>query len=77
MPQLVVADPPGFAELSKSEQVEYLQRLWDRIAEPPGGVPSPESHLEIAEQRLERYRRDPSRAQSAFAVIDRLTSTSR
>lgn len=77
MPQALVADPPGFAELSKSEQVEYLQALWDRIAEAPTAVPSPESHLAIAEQRLECYRRDPSRAHSAFAVIDRLTGTSR
>ena len=72
MQQTVIAEPPGFAKLSKAEQVRYLQDLWDRIAERPGELPVPESHLELAEERLAEYRRDPSRARSAYAVIDRL-----
>jgi hypothetical protein len=28
-----IPEPPGFAQLSKAEQVRYLQGLWDRIAE--------------------------------------------
>jgi putative addiction module component (TIGR02574 family) len=65
-------EPPGFAALSKADQIEYLQRLWDAISEQPGDVPVPESHLELARERLAAYRRDPSRAQSAFDVIDGL-----
>jgi putative addiction module component (TIGR02574 family) len=65
-------EPPGFAALSKAEQVRYLQDLWDRIAEKPGELPVPESHLALAEERLREYRRDPSRARSAYDVIDRL-----
>ena len=72
MQQTTIPEPPGFTELSKTEQVRYLQDLWDRIAERPGEVPVPESHLQLAEGRLAEYRRDPSRARSAYDVIDRL-----
>ena len=72
MQQIMIPEPPGFAELSKAEQIRYLQDLWDRIAEKPGALPVPESHLELAEERLAEYRRDPSHARSAYEVIDRL-----
>ena len=72
MQQTTIPEPPGFAELSKAEQVRYLQELWDRIAERPGELPVPESHLELAEERLAQYRRDSSHALSAYEVIDRL-----
>jgi putative addiction module component (TIGR02574 family) len=68
----MILEPPGFVELSKAEQVLYLQRLWDRIAEKPGEIPVPESHLELAEERLAEYRRDPTRAGSAYEILDRL-----
>jgi len=64
--------PPGFSEMSKSEQVRYLQALWDQIAESPGEIPAPESHLDVAEARLKRYREEPSSARPAFAILDRL-----
>lgn len=67
-----IPEPTGFSDLSKAEQIRYLQALWDRIAERPGEIPVPESHLEVAEERLAEYRRDPSRAQPARAVLDRL-----
>ena len=72
MQQTRIPEPPGFAGLSKAEQVRYLQELWDRIAEKPGELPVPVSHLDLAEERLAEYRRDPSRARSAYGVIDRL-----
>jgi len=72
MQQTTIPEPLGFAALSKAEQVRYLQELWDRIAERPGELPVPESHLDLAEERLAEYRRDPSRARSAYDVIDRL-----
>lgn len=77
MQQTTIPEPPGFAELSKAEQVRYLQDLWDRIADKPGELPVPESHLELAEDRLAEYRRDPSRARSAYEVIDRLADKSK
>lgn len=67
-----IPEPTGFSDLSKVEQIRYLQALWDRIAERPGEIPVPESHLAVAEERLAEYRRDPSRAQPARAVLDRL-----
>jgi len=72
MQHTTIPEPPGFAELSKAEQVRYLQDLWDRIAERPGELPVPESHLELADERLAEYRRDPTRARSAYDLIDRL-----
>jgi hypothetical protein len=65
--------PPGFAQLSKAEQVRYLQALWDEISEHPDEIPVPESHIELAEERLRRYRENPSSAREAFEVIDRLS----
>ena len=72
MAHTAISEPPGFAQLTKAEQVQYLQALWDRIVEKPGELPVPESHLEVAEARLAEYRRDPTRAHSAYEVLDRL-----
>ena len=77
MAHTAISEPPGFAELTKAEQVRYLQALWDRIAEKPGELPVPESHLEVAEARLAEYRRDPTRAHSAYEVLDRLAKKPR
>lgn len=76
MPETSVPTPPGFDALSKTEQVRYLQALWDQISDDPGALPVPESHLRLAEERLKRYREDPSRSHSAFEVLDRLADTS-
>jgi putative addiction module component (TIGR02574 family) len=67
-----IPDPPGFSDLSKAEQIRYLQALWDRIAEKPGELPVPESHLALAQDRLAAYRREPSRARPTREVLDRL-----
>jgi putative addiction module component (TIGR02574 family) len=77
MQHTAIPEPPGFAELSKAEQVRYLQALWDRIAEKPGEVPVPESHLTLAEERLAEHQRDPTRAHSAYEVLDRLANKRR
>ncbi|HEX3047985.1 MAG TPA: addiction module protein [Bacillota bacterium] len=68
-----ISAPPGFADLSKPEQIRFLQELWDQIAEQPGEVPVPESHLKLVEERIADYRRDPASAHSAYEVLDRLT----
>jgi len=77
MRQPAIPEPPGFAALSKAEQILYLQALWDRIAEEPGEIPVPDSHLDLAEERLAEYRRDPARARSAYEVLDRLADRRR
>jgi putative addiction module component (TIGR02574 family) len=70
-----ITTPSGFDELPKAEQVRFLQALWDQISERPGEIPVPESHLQLAEERLRRYRENPSSAQPAFDVIERLRKT--
>ena len=77
MPETSIQTPPGFKELPKAEQVRYLQALWDQISEHPDELPVPESHLQLAEERLRRYRENPSTAKPAFDVIDRLARKSK
>ena len=77
MEPTTIPEPSGFSDLSKAQQIRYLQALWDRIAERPGEIPVPESHLQLAEERLVEYRRDPSRAQPARDVLDRLAKKER
>ena len=77
MPESSIQTPPGFSDLPKAEQVRYLQALWDQISAQPNDIPVPESHLELAEERLRRYRENPATAHSAFDVIDRLTQKSK
>lgn len=72
MEHMTIPEPAGFSELSKAQQIRYLQALWDRIAERPDEIPVPESHMELAEQRLAEYRRDPSRARPAHDLLDHL-----
>lgn len=74
---MTIPEPPGFFELSKAEQVRYLQALWDRIADNPEDLPVPQSHLDLAEARLAEHRRDPARAHSAYEVLDRLADKRR
>ena len=77
MGHLSLPDPPGFGDLSKADQIRYLQALWDRISENPADIPVLESHLKLAEQRLAAYRRNPKRARSAYQVLDRLRKKSK
>ncbi|HVS83982.1 MAG TPA: addiction module protein [Pyrinomonadaceae bacterium] len=77
MPETSIQTPPGFGDLSKAEQVRYLQALWDQISEHPDDIPVPESHLQLAEERLRRYRENPASARSAFDALDRLAQKSK
>jgi putative addiction module component (TIGR02574 family) len=77
MEQLPIPEPPGFSRLSKTEQIHYLQALWDRIAKRPAEVPVPDEHLKIAERRLSAYRRNPRRVRPAHGILDRLAKKGR
>ena len=77
MEPTTIPEPAGFSDLPKAEQIRYLQALWDRIAEGPGELPVPASHLALAEEWLAEYRRDPSRARPAHDVLDRLAKKGR
>lgn len=74
MPETSIQMPTGFSQLSKAEQVRYIQALWDQISERPEEIPVRESHLQLVEERLRRHRENPSEARSAFDVIDRLSN---
>lgn len=77
MTQTSVPEPSGFGDLSKAEQIQYLQALWDRISRRPEEVPVPPSHVELAETRLREHRQSPDRAKSAYDVLDRLGTRKR
>jgi len=70
-------EPAGFKSMSKADQVRYLQKLWDRIANGPEQLPLPKSHLSLAKERLAEYRRDPTRTRSAYEVIRDLAKPDR
>ena len=74
MQHATIPDPPGFDDLPKAQQIRYLQRLWDRIAEKPAEIPVPESHVALAENRLAEYRRHPTLGRPAYEVLDRLAT---
>jgi putative addiction module component (TIGR02574 family) len=71
-----IPDPPGFSDLSKAEQIRYLQTLWDRISQNPADIPVLESHVTLVEERLADYRRNSEQSGSAYQVLDRLRKKS-
>src|SRR2546428_6718905 len=77
MEPTTIPEPAGFSDLPKAEQIRYLQALWDHIADRPGEIPVPETHLALAEERLAEDRRDPSRARPAPHVLDPPTKKGR
>src|SRR2546422_10426380 len=77
MEPTTIPEPAGFSDLPKAEQIRYLQALWDHIADRPGEIPVPETHLALAEERLAEDRRGPSRARPAPEGLDRLTKKER
>ena len=72
-----VIEPPGFASLSKVEQIAYVQRLWDLISKRPEQIPVPESHIDLVEARLQEFRANPNDFSDAFDVLDRLGKKAR
>lgn len=77
MDHTAIPEPPGFSELSKEEQIRYVQALWDRIFEEPDNLPIPESHLALLKERLAQRQRNPLPTRSAYAILDELANRSR
>jgi hypothetical protein len=44
--------PPGFEQLTKDQQIDYVQQLWDMVLTLPTDSSSPEWHLEIVHDRI-------------------------
>jgi hypothetical protein len=74
MTRTSVPEPPGFGDLSKAEQIQYLQTLWDQVSRRPEEVPVPPSHVELAGARLREHRQSPDRAKRAYDVLERLST---
>ena len=64
--------PPGFDELPVEDQIDYVQSLWDRIAERAGQVPLHEWQQKLLEERLAAHRAAPHEARPWEEVVDRL-----
>ncbi|MEX5214080.1 MAG: addiction module protein [Nitrospiraceae bacterium] len=64
MAKAIPNPPPEFDDLTVSEQIEYVQALWDRIAASQEQVTVPEWHETILSERLEAYRRNPTASRS-------------
>ena len=60
MPKSIPNPPPGFDDLTISEQIDYVQALWERIAASPDQIPVPDWHQKIIRERLEAYRANPT-----------------
>ncbi len=67
-----IPDPPGFDDLPPAEQIEYLQRLWDRVAADEAAVPVPDSHRQLLAERLADHRANPEAGEPAYEMLDRL-----
>jgi putative addiction module component (TIGR02574 family) len=67
--------PPGFEELSKDEQIEYIQELWNRVASDEDEIPIPEWHRQLLRERLATT--DSEDAESWAQIKNRLSGRSR
>ena len=77
MERAAIPDPPGFDQLSKAEQIRYLQSLWDRISKNPADIPVLESHVTVAEERFAEYQRSPENVHTAYEILDTMYRQSR
>ena len=64
--------PKEFKILSASDRVEYIQNLWDFIADSPDQVPVPDSHKQVLDQRLSIHNTEPSLAEPWGQVRDKI-----
>lgn len=66
--------PPEFDELSPAEKIEYVQRLWERIAEDPELVAMTEEQIAELDRRLQAYHDNPKETAPWQEIRDRLRS---
>ena len=64
--------PPGFENMSRREQIEYLHRLWSYVSPKAEELPVPQWQIEAAEQAWQRHQADPNTAVSASESMARL-----
>lgn len=66
--------PPGFDDLSTPEKIEYVQKLWERIAQDADAVELTDEQRDELDRRLEAHRQNPEDAVSWAEVRNRLPS---
>ena len=64
--------PPEFDELSTAEKIEYVQQLWDRIAEEAESVELTDEQRAELDRRLEEHRENPKDLRPWSEVRDRI-----
>jgi hypothetical protein len=57
-----MAPPPGFEGLSKEQQIDYVQQLWDWVVEGPEALMVPAWHLEVVQEPMSSQSAEPLRA---------------
>jgi putative addiction module component (TIGR02574 family) len=72
MGQPLKMPPPGFDDLPVEDQIDYVQSLWDRIAEHADQAPIEGWQRQILEERLAAHRASPGEARPWEEVLDRL-----
>jgi putative addiction module component (TIGR02574 family) len=61
---------PTFEQLTPAERIEYLQDLWDRVAEEPQDVPVTDAQRAELGPRVDKYR-DPTSGVPWEQVLER------
>jgi putative addiction module component (TIGR02574 family) len=64
--------PPEFDELNTSEKIEYVQQLWDRIADEVNSADLTDEQREELDRRLEAHRENPGNGTAWEDVRKRL-----
>jgi len=64
--------PAGFDELPVDEQIDYVERLWDRIADAAGAIPTPEWHRDLVRERAAAHRANPDEGSDWASVRERI-----
>ena len=64
--------PPEFDSARSEERIEFVQELWDRIAQNPESVAVPDEHKRILDERLDAYEADPRAGRAWSEVRDEL-----
>jgi putative addiction module component (TIGR02574 family) len=72
MSETKLAIPPEFNTASKEDRIEFVQDLWDRIAEDEGQVSVPDKHKQVLDKRLDTYRAHPSTGRPWNEVRDEI-----
>ena len=71
-----VNDIPQIAELSTSEKILLVEDLWDEISAEESDIPTPESHKQELDARLERYNSNPGNLLSLEELQERINRRS-